>query len=106
MSEEEEKDEVPDQSRREFASKLIMAAGAVAAAGLLAGTGDAQAYLKEAMKLEYKEMAQFKFMKLEKGTGFRMVFRGPRVGEALQQMGVSTAGADPERVAIEISFSW
>ena len=101
--------ELSEQSRREFISKIVAAAGAVAVAGLAGSAGSAQA---DTVKIsgantikidEWKDIVSMKIGKLR--NGFRLSMTGHQIGEALKQAGVLTDSADMEKATITIEFS-
>lgn len=101
----EETTEVSEQSRRDFITRMVTAAGAVAAAGLVAGAqgADAAGEIKiDDVKGEIHK-TEVKWGKLV--NGFRLTLSGKQVGAALQGAGVLTHSANLENAKIVIEFS-
>lgn len=100
----EETTEVSEQSRRDFISKMVVAAGAVAAAGLAAQGAEALEFPKVETKIElHKDPTLIKWGKLS--NGFRLTLSGTQIGQALQGAGVLTKNAKLENAKITIEFS-
>jgi hypothetical protein len=103
----EETTEVSEQSRRDFITKMVVAAGAVAAAGLVAGpqSADAAGDIKiDDVKGEiHKDVTQIKWGKIR--NGFRLSLSGRQLGTALQGAGVLAQGANLENATLTIEFS-
>lgn len=101
--------EVSDQSKREFVTKLLSAAGAVALAGVLTGSGSpasAEVTKGDTIKIDVsKEWIQDKLLyKFGKSNnGFRLVLRGGQLGYTMRQMGLVVN--DPANATITIEFS-
>jgi len=104
----EETTEVSEQSRRDFITKMVTAAGAVAAAGLVASTQNADAS-DETLKIDgvkgdiHKSVTEVKWGKLS--NGFKLTLSGMQVGQALQGAGVLTRTANLQDAKITIEFS-
>lgn len=99
-------EETSEQSRRDFITKMVTAAGAVAAAGLVAGAQSADAELG---KIEYhkiedlKNVTQIKWDKVR--NGFRLTLSGRELGTALQGAGVLAQGVNLDNATLTIEFS-
>jgi hypothetical protein len=104
---ENQEQECAEPSRREFVSKLVSTAGAVALAGLLAGSEDAGAAEDTQMgKVEAnKDWRMGKFHALKLRNGFRVVLSGQALGESLRQAGLLNAGVNTENATITIEFT-
>lgn len=99
-----EEKEVNEQSRREFVSKLVATAGAVAVAGLVAGTAGEAEGAVEILKLNKIGMNKFTFDK-HKG-GFSLVLSGNELGNALLAGGLLPEDANLNKAMITISFTY
>jgi hypothetical protein len=95
------------ESRRDFITKLVATAGAVAAAGLVAGAQGANA--GEEIKIQdvkgeiHKNVTQIKWGKFR--NGFRLTLSGRELGTALQGAGVLAQGANLDNATITIEFT-
>jgi len=87
--------EAQSSERREFITKMVTAAGAVAVAGLVANDASA-----DMVKLAPTEV---KLHKLR--NGFRMKLSGRQIGEAMKQIGLQIDEASLENAALTIEFS-
>lgn len=97
--------EESDQSKREFITKLVTTAGAVAAAGLIAGaSSDPACAVVKIEKIEKIGTAQFKMDKHR--TGFSIVLSGPQLGESLVRSGLLGDRANPDTARITIEFTY
>jgi hypothetical protein len=101
--------EESDQSKRDFITKLVTTAGAVAAAGLIAGAAGNSA--QGAVIKEYKEYKEYKIgaaqYKMDKHrNGFSIVLSGPQLGESLCRSGLLGENANPNTARITIEFSY
>jgi len=100
--------EESDQSKREFITKLVTTAGAVAAAGLLAGAvsdpAAGAAIIKGGVTIHKNGAAQYRFDKHK--NGFSIVLSGPELGESLVRSGLLGEGANPNTAHITIEFSY
>jgi hypothetical protein len=112
---EEDVVELTEESRREFITKLIAAAGAVAAASFVAGGPSAGADLHkvegkvEYGKVEYdkvealKDVVTLKYGKVR--SGFRLSMSGRQLGTALNEVGLLQPGANLDNASITIEFT-
>ena len=97
--------EESDQSKREFITKLVTTAGAIAAAGLLAGAvGDQAQGATQILTIHKNGAAQYRFDKHR--TGFSIVLSGPELGNSLVRSGLLGEGANPNTARITIEFSY
>jgi len=103
----EDQEQLSAESRREFVTKLVTVAGAVAA-GMLVGASGSEAVTDDKMFLKYDATAdkhmKFNYGKIERG--FRLTLKGSELGGALQQMGMAQSGIDLQNAKINIEFSW
>ena len=110
LEEQEEMVEVPDRCRREFVTKLVTAAGAVAAAGLLAGSAG-ESTAAEAVSLHkspslLKTSSGAAIWKIGKvRSGFSLTVSGRELGNALRQAGLLDEGANVENAKLTIEFT-
>ena len=88
-----------DEAKREFLTKLVTAAGAVAAAGVLSGGGSA-----DGATLIHKGVMKFTCDK-HKG-GFILRLSGPELGNALQRANLLTGAGSLDEVCLTLSWSW
>lgn len=84
-----------DESKREFIGKLVTTAGAVAAAGLLAGSQEAEGAVDMFLKLDA----------IKTGQGFKITFRGKQLGETLANAGIINRGGNLENSKLTIEFT-
>jgi hypothetical protein len=99
--------EESDQSKREFITKLVTIAGAVAAAGLFTGTaGDAAQGALQITKNEIHKTGISKYTFDKHRTGFSIVLSGPELGESLCRSGLLGENANPNTAHITIEFSY
>ena len=100
--------EESDQSKRDFITKLVTTAGAVAAAGLLAGAASdpaaGAAIIKGGVTIHKTGAAQFKYDKHK--NGFSIVLSGPQLGDSLVRSGLLGEGANANTARITIEFSY
>ena len=104
--------EMSDESRRDFVTKLVSAAGAIALSGLAASATDAIKYteIKQSnvedaanLKLSQIKVVQQKVYKV--ANGFRMSFSGRAIGEALVAAGMVPANTNLENATITLEFT-
>jgi len=88
-----------DEAKREFLTKLVTAAGAVAAAGVLSGGGSA-----DGATLIHKDIMKFTCDK-HKG-GFILRLSGSQLGTELQRAGMLTGTGNLEEVSLTMAWSW
>jgi hypothetical protein len=105
---EQEADGGSEQSRREFITKLVTTAGAVAAVGLVAGAAEENAQGASYLKLDKWHgntdgAATFKFLKNVRG--FRITMTGKQLGDAMKQAGLLQDDANPDNAQITIEFT-
>jgi hypothetical protein len=101
--EQESETEITGESRREFITKLVTAAGAVAVAGLAAGNA---ASAQEIKLNEFKEIKEVMSLKVGKvHSGFRLTLTGRQIGDALRQIGVLSESANLEKASVTIEFA-
>jgi len=94
-----------EESRREFITKLVTTAGAIAAAGLIAGAASEPVEAKVyAVTLDKSGAAQYRLGKHK--NGFSIVLSGLQLGNALCQSGLLGENADPNTAHITIEFSY
>lgn len=87
-----------DKSKREFVTKLVTAAGAVAVAGL-AGSAYAQSSDQD-LKL------QIVHQKVDKmRNGFRLTFQGGPIGQAMIAAGIAPPDISPVLGKVTIEFT-
>jgi hypothetical protein len=104
LEEQEEMVEVPDRCRREFVTKLVTAAGAVAAAGLLAGSaGESTAAEAVSLHKSSSGTALWRIGKVR--SGFSLTVSGRELGNALRQAGLLDEGANVENAKLTIEFT-
>ncbi|MHB0999161.1 MAG: twin-arginine translocation signal domain-containing protein [Armatimonadota bacterium] len=116
-------DEASDQSRRDFVTKLVTAAGAIAVAGLVSNSAEADTVITrktngpdvietsktdgtvttQTIKFDQSGTNQFKFGKFR--NGFRVVMSGRELGLALRRYGVLNSDVNLENATITIEFS-
>ena len=117
---EEQVDLSSDDSRREFMTKVMGAAGAIAAAGLLGGAASKSA---SAETVKMKRMAPVATtapvaatagmqpvgaVALKSQTlknGFALQMSGANIGEVLQRENLLPRGASPDKVAVKLELS-
>ena len=109
----EEVDLNSDDSRREFMTKVMGAAGAIAAAGILSGAtsqpADAQtAAVKRVERVGATAMrpmgaVALKSQKLDNGLALQM--SGGNIGKVLQRENLLPQGASPDKVAVKLELS-
>jgi len=96
--------ELPEQSRREFITKLVATAGAVAVAGVMAEGQSAEADIG---KIEYvkdvKDVVTFRFGKVR--SGFRLSMSGRQLGTALRDIGLLAETANLDNATMTIEFT-
>ena len=95
-----------EQSRRDFITRLVATAGAVAAAGLVAGAqgADAETQKLETGKIqEYKDWVQLKYGKIR--SGFRLSLTGRQLGVALQGAGLLSENVNLDNATLTIEFT-
>ena len=92
-----------EPTKREFVTKLVTAVGAVAAASLLSGGDNAEAAVGAVLPMEYKHI-KFAFLKID--GGFRLILKGPDLGNALQKMGLAPPGSNLQNAGITIEFNF
>ena len=85
-----------DESKREFIGKLVTAAGAVAVAGLLAGSQEADGAVEMFPKIDGMKI----------GQGFRLIIRGKQLGEAIANAGLINRGANLDNSKMLIEFTY
>lgn len=109
---EEKREEIVEQSeetRREFVKKLVVAAGAVAAAGLVAGAekpAEGATLVKGEgafVKLDKHGQSEWKLVKWK--NGFRVTISNHEIGVALQSFGLLDQRADLDKAQIAIEFT-
>jgi len=93
-----------EESRREFITKLVTTAGAVAAASLVAGAVSDPAEGALFIKFTKLGAAQYKMDKHK--NGFSIVLSGPQLGESLCRSGLLGENANPNTAHITIEFSY
>lgn len=99
-----EEKEMNEQSRREFVSKLVATAGAVAVAGLVAGAAGGAEGAVDILKYDKIGMNKFKFDKHR--SGFSLTLSGQDLGGALQAGGLLPENANLDKAMITISFTY
>jgi len=105
MKAERQTEESSDQSKREFITKLVTAAGAVAAVGLAAGgSGEAAEGTLQFLKISGGGTSLIKWHKVS--TGFRLTMSGAQLGRGLQQMGITIEDRNLANAQLTIEFSY
>jgi len=98
-------EESSDQSKREFITKLVTTAGAVAAVGLAAGgSGEAAEGTLQFLKISGGGTSQVKWGKFS--NGFRLTMSGRNLGTALQRCGVVIEERNLQNAQLTIEFSY
>jgi hypothetical protein len=102
----EEMTELSENSRRDFITKMVAAAGAVAVAGLAGTATSAGADETKLTPIKLDKHTDLVSLKMGKfRNGFRLSLTGSQIGEALKQVGVVTETADMSKATITIEFS-
>ena len=115
----EEVDLNSDDSRREFMTKVMGAAGAIAAAGLLGGAASQSASaetvrtrraapvaataIATATAMQPAGAVALKSQKLK--NGFALQMTGRDIGKVLQRENLLPRGASPDKVAVKLELS-
>ena len=96
-----------EESRREFITKLVTTAGAVAAAGLLAGAASDPAAGATVVKLGKETGNGTALLKYDKHVnGFRLTMSGPDLGRGMQQMGIAIEERNLSNARMTIEFTY
>ena len=96
-----------EESRREFITKLVTTAGAVAAAGLLAGAASDPAAGAELTKIHKTTGNGTALLKYDKHVnGFRLTMSGPDLGRGLRQMGIVIEDKPLPNAQLIIEFTY
>ena len=99
--------EESDQSKREFITKLVTTAGALAAAGLVAGAASEPAEGAIRLQKPDKSGTGTSLMKWDRHmNGFRLTMSGPDLGRGLQQVGIIDDGRNLSKAQLTIEFTY
>lgn len=105
-----------EESRREFFTKAVTGAGAIAAAGLLAGAISSEAEAAETrraaplatrakpVKTELVRQSALRYNKLEKGHSLEI--RGKALSDVLDREGLRPEGAVGDEAVMGVSLIW
>ena len=102
-----------EESRREFMTKVMGAAGAIAAAGVIGAAASGEASAAEAVTMKAVERravpmqaagaVALRSQKLDNGLALKM--SGKNIGDVLQREGLLPHGASPDKVAVKLELS-
>lgn len=98
-----QEEEGTNQSKREFMTKLMTAAGVIAISGLTAEASAAVPQNTQMLKLSKAGTTQYKFYK--ERNAFRVTLSGRDLGMALQSSGLIAEDANLDNAKITIEFS-
>ena len=110
----EELEDDSEESRREFFTKAVTGAGAIAAAGLLAGAISSEAEAAETratvaapvkpVKTELVRQSALRYNKLEKGHSLEI--RGKALSDVLGREGLRPEGVVGDEAVMSVTLIW